>query len=99
MKPLMRATDLIAALEAERERRGLDHRAFSTLLGIHESYWHRLRTGERAFNLHTLTLIMQNLPDITPAVTEFIVQQGQNNSDNTSPATHRPGGEKTSNDS
>ena len=56
----------------------MNHRAFGTLLGIHESYWHRLRTGERAFNLNTLTLIMQNLPGITPAVTEFIVSQGNN---------------------
>jgi len=78
MKPVMRATDLITALETERERRGLDHRAFSTLLGIHESYWHRLRTGERAFNLNTLTLVMQNLPGITPEVTAFIVGQGDN---------------------
>ena len=37
---------------------------------------------------------MQNLPDITPAVTEFIVQQGQNNSDNTSPMTHPANPEK-----
>ena len=77
----------------------MNHQAFSTLLGIHDSYWHRLRTGERAFNLNTLTLIMQNLPGITPAVTDFIVQQGQNSSDNTSPMKHRPGGEKTLNDS
>lgn len=88
MKSVMRATDLIAALETERERRGLNHHAFSTLLGIHDSYWHRLRTGERAFNLNTLTLVMQNLPGVTPEVTDYIVQQGQNHPDNTSSTTH-----------
>jgi len=68
--------DLIATLEAERIRHKLDHRAFSTLLGIHESYWHRLRTGERAFTLNVLTLLMHKLPRVTPAVTIFIMRQG-----------------------
>jgi hypothetical protein len=56
--------DLIAALEAERVRRDLDHRGFSTLLGIHESLWHRMRTGEREPTLDTLTKILQKLPQV-----------------------------------
>jgi hypothetical protein len=74
-------TELVQAMEEERVRRGLDHRGFSTLLGIHESYWHRLRTGERPFNLNVLTLLMQKLPDITPAVTEYIMRQGNDGQD------------------
>ena len=68
--------DLINALERERRRRQLNHRAFSTLLGIHESYWHRIRTGERSLNLNTLQIFMQKLPEVTPEVTIYIMRQG-----------------------
>ena len=67
---------LINVLEGERKRRQLTHKAFSDLLGIHESYWHRIRTGKRSVNLNILTLFMQKLPEITPEVTIYIVRQG-----------------------
>ncbi len=70
------ARQLINVLEGERIRRQLDHRAFSTLLGIHESYWHRIRTGERPLNLNILTILMQKLPDVTPEVIVYIMRQG-----------------------
>lgn len=69
-------SQLIKAVEEERTRRGMDHRTFSTLLGIHESYWHRLRTGERTINLKVLTILRQKLPEVTPEVTIFIMRQG-----------------------
>ena len=72
MKQAVTGADLIKALEAERIRRGLRHRAFSTLLGIHDSYWHRIRTGERAFNFHTLQLVKQNLPILSPEVDSYL---------------------------
>jgi len=68
--------ELIKVIDNERIRRNLDHRAFSALLGIHESYWHRLRTGERAFTLNVLTILMHKLPRVTPAVTTYILRQG-----------------------
>lgn len=70
---------LIKAVEGQRTKRQLDHRAFSALLGIHESYWHRIRTGERPLNLNTLQIFMQKLPEVTPEVTNFVVSQGNNN--------------------
>lgn len=70
------ADELIKAIEAERIRRRLDHRAFSALLGIHESYWHRIRTGERPLNLNTLQIFMQKLPEVTPEVTIYFMRQG-----------------------
>ena len=57
-------------------RRGLDHKGFSTLLGIHDSYWHRIRTGERSPTLTILTLIMQKFPELAPEVTKYIMRQG-----------------------
>jgi len=69
-------TDLINAIEVVRIRRGLDHRDLSTLLGIHESSWHKFRTGERPLNLNFLTLLMQKLPEVTTQVTIYIMSQG-----------------------
>lgn len=89
-----RVDNLITALEAERTRRDLDHRGFSTLLGIHESYWHRIRTGERAPNLNILTLVIQKFPDLAPAVTEYIMRQGDG--ENPSPMTQNPVASDTS---
>jgi len=70
---------LIQALEKERTQRNLDHRAFSTLLGIHESYWHRIRTEERQLTPNLAVMFMQKLPELGPAVTDFVVSQGNNN--------------------
>ncbi|MBV6343205.1 hypothetical protein [Candidatus Magnetobacterium casense] len=67
--------DLIAALEAERVRRELDHRGFSTLLGIHESAWCRIRTGQRAPTLDTLTIILKKLPELKPVVCSYMTQR------------------------
>lgn len=75
-------SDLIKAVEEERIKRKLDHKAFSVLLGIDESYWHRIRTGERPLNLNILQIFMQKLPDITPEVTNFVVSQGNGPSEN-----------------
>jgi hypothetical protein len=67
--------DLIAALEGERVRRDLDHRGFSTLLGIHESNWHRLRTGERLPTLDTLTIILKKLPELRAVVCSYMSER------------------------
>lgn len=72
------ASQLIKAVEEQRTKRRLDHRAFSALLGIHESYWHRIRTGERSPNLNILTIFMQKLPEVTTGVTIYIMQQSNN---------------------
>jgi len=68
--------DLIAALEQERTRRGLDHKGFSTLLKISESYWSMIRKGTRTLTPNLAVSFMQTLPEITPAVTIFIMRQG-----------------------
>lgn len=68
--------ELINVLEGERIRRRLNHHGFSTLLGISDTYWHRIRHGERTLNLNMLTLFMQKLPEITPEVTIYIMRQG-----------------------
>lgn len=69
-------TDLINAMEAERTRRNLDHKGFSTLLKISESYWSMIRKGTRTLTPNLAVSFMQNLPEITPAVTIFIMRQG-----------------------
>ena len=68
--------DLIVALEQERVRRGLDHKGFSTLLKISESYWSMIRKGTRTLTPNLAVSFMQQLPEITPAVTTFIMRQG-----------------------
>lgn len=85
--------ELINVLEAERIRRKLNHHAFSTLLGIHESYWHRIRTGERPLNLNLLTIFMQKLPEVTPEVTIYIMRQGNDGGEDKNPGEKTPGGQ------
>jgi len=68
--------DLIAALEQERIRRGLDHKGFSTLLKISESYWSMIRKGSRTLTPNLAVSFMQKLPDITPEVQAFIMRHG-----------------------
>jgi len=73
----IRTINLIAALEEERVRRGLNHKGFSTLLRISESYWCMLRKGARRLTPNLAVLFMQKLPSITTEVQDFIMQQGK----------------------
>ena len=69
---------LIGAIEGERLRRNMDQKTFCGLLGFTESHYSMLKTGKRRPTLDTLTILMQKLPSVTPAVTAFIVAQGDN---------------------
>lgn len=60
-----RPPDLINAMEAERIRRGLDHKAFSALLGITDSYWCMIRKGKRRISLDLLNAIYRKLPEVS----------------------------------
>ena len=73
----IKTPNLIVALEKERVRRGLNHKGFSTLLRISESYWCMLRKGDRRLTPNLAVLFMQKLPEITPEVQAFILQQGK----------------------
>ena len=68
---------LIAALERERTKRRLDHKGFSTLLRISESYWCMLRKGDRCLTPNLAVAFMKKLPELTPEVQAFIMQQGK----------------------
>ena len=72
---------IIEAVERERTRRNLSHRALSVFLGIDPAYWHRIRTGERPLNLHTLQILVQKLPEIAPQVANFVLNQDNGNRD------------------
>lgn len=73
----IKTTNLIAALERERVKRGLDHRGFSTLLKISESYWCMLRKGDRRLTPNLAVLFMKKLPEISPEVQTFIMSHGK----------------------
>jgi len=72
-----KTANLIATLEKERVKRGLNHKGFSTLLKISESYWCMLRKGDRQLTPNLAVLFMQKLPEITPEIQAFIMQQGK----------------------
>lgn len=73
------ATDLIEAVDRERTKHQMSDRKFSIqVLGISPAYWCRLKSGERAITLNILRLLMQKLPEVTPAVTIFVMRQGNN---------------------
>lgn len=57
--------DLITAMEGERSRRGMDHKAFSTLLGITDSYWCMIRKGKRRPSLELIKTIHEKLPEVS----------------------------------
>ena len=71
--------DLIKVIDKERTKRNLSHRQFSLMLGIDPALWHRIRAGERPVSLNTLQIFMHKLPELAPAVTDFVVSQGNNN--------------------
>ena len=68
--------NLIQAVENERERRGLDHRGLSDLLGIHESLWHRVRTGKSQPTRKFLMGVMANLPELALIVIDYMRANG-----------------------
>lgn len=73
----IKTTNLIVALEEERVRRGLNHKDFSTLLKISESYWCMIRKGDRRLTPNLAVLFMQKLPEISLEVQTFIMSQGK----------------------
>lgn len=75
--------NLIKVLEEQRAKRQLDHRQFSAFLGISESYWSMIRTGERKPNLNVLSIMMQKLPEITPEAIMYILQTIKQGNDDT----------------
>ena len=63
----------IAALEHWRTFLRLGHNAFARRLGISHSYWHQLRTGERAVSLHVAERVLAERPDLRHAFSEDLV--------------------------
>lgn len=70
--------DLLQVLEAERTKLMLNQGEFSNFLGISESYYSMLKTGDRRPTLNFLTLVMQKLPHLTPEVTIFMIRRRNN---------------------
>ena len=68
--------DLIATIDRERIRLNMDQRAFSNFLGISESYYSMLKSGDRKPSLPLLSTLMQKLPQFTPEITVFIKRLG-----------------------
>lgn len=66
-----RAT-LIDALELERRRRNLDHKGFSTLLRITESYWCMIRKGNRRPSLNLCHTIYKQVPEVAEYVDDYV---------------------------
>jgi len=64
--------NLIKAVEQERISRGLSHRELSQLLGIHESMWHRVRTGKTPPRAKFLTSVMRHLPGLALYVIDYL---------------------------
>ena len=81
---------LIRALDDQRIKRQLNHHDFSVFLGISESYWSMIRNGKRNLTPNLAVMFMQKLPELTPAVTTFIMRQG-NDGDNQKDAAQTGG--------
>ena len=79
-----------AIITAVAQKQGdLSDRQFSrTTLGISPSYYCLLKQGKRRPTLGILTIFMQKFPDLAPAVTEYIMRQGDG--ENPSPVTQNP---------
>lgn len=60
--------NLINAMDADRIRRGMDHKAFSALLGITASYWCMVRKGKRRPSLTLIETIHRQLPEVSSCV-------------------------------
>jgi len=69
---VLKTDDLLVAIEEERIRLKMDQRAFSSFLGISESYYSMLKSGDRKPSLQILSIFMQKLPRFTPEITVFI---------------------------
>ena len=74
--PKMKAPqqELINAMEAERTQRQLDHKAFSALLQITDSYWCMIRKGKRRPSLALCQTICDQLPDVASHVDAYMRQ-------------------------
>jgi hypothetical protein len=70
-------TNLIKAVERERIKRQMSDRKFSKVLGISPPYWCLLKAGKRPLKPNLAVLFMQKLPELTPEVQDFIMQQGK----------------------
>ena len=74
----MMAKNLIEALDKERNKRRMSDRKFSKdILGISPAYLCLLKAGKRRLSPNLAVLFMQKLPEITPEVQAFILQQGK----------------------
>lgn len=80
-------TELINAMEAERNRRRLNHQDFSALLRISKSYWTMIRKGDRRPTLYVLQTILQQVPELGPYVDSYMRQgnDGENDPEKSSP--------------
>jgi hypothetical protein len=71
---------LLQAMDKERTRRQMSDRKFSKdILGISPAYLSLLKAGKRPLTPNLAVMFMQKLPELAPAVTEFVVSQGNNN--------------------
>jgi len=75
------ATDnLLQAVDRERTKRQMSNREFcKQVLGIDHSYLSLLKAGKRPLTPNIAVRFMQNIPELAPAVTDFVVSQGNNN--------------------
>ena len=53
-----------------------DRKFSKQVLGISPSYYCLLKSGKRPLTLNLLTIFMQKLPQVTPQVTVFFMDQG-----------------------
>lgn len=67
---------LIEAIERERNELKLSDRKFSKVLGISPAYWCLLKSGDRRLTPNLAVLFMQKLPELTDAVSTFIMRYG-----------------------
>ena len=76
-----------AIMNAVAQKQGdLSDRQFSiTVLGISPPYYCLLKQGRRRLTLDILAVVMQKFPDLAPAVTEYIMRQGNDGLDGETP--------------
>lgn len=71
--------NLLQAIDRERTKRDMSDRKFSMqVLGISPSYLCLLKAGKRQLTPNLAVMFMQKLPELAPAVTTFVVSQGNN---------------------
>ena len=85
-------SNLIEAIDRQRIKRQMSLRRFSReVLGISPAYYCLIKQGKRRITLDVLQIIMQKLPEVTPAVTIFIMSQGDDGKNKKHPSENGGG--------